>query len=495
MSSDAASRPRVAIYARQSVDEEQGIAQQVADCREEAVRRAWPVAEVFDKDNDTSGSKERGPKTDWVKMLRAFDDGRFDTLIVTETSRLTRNLTDVLDVTPPKRAMRVIVIRQGVDTDIDDFQLKLLVLVAENEVKLKTQRAARFAKERRKAGHPTSGMPPHGYKWLPAADRDVAGTRYAIDEDEAADVRQIFREFLAGAPLGQIARDLNDDNRRTRQGARWGAPTVRRVLLNPLYVALLPPAQPSGQHDLADIELEACMAGAWEPIIERDQLVATRSRLIGVKPTHSGTARRWLLSGLSVCSVCREPVRSARGETHPSARKDGSGTAPSQRYHAYRCVNGHFMRNGDLIDELVANLCIARLSEPDAATLLSPEQDKADIAALHSRRDALRASRKNVFLLIDDNPARLADAQERLDNIEEHLRTVDSQIASAVSRSPLAELIGVEDVRAWWNAATLARKRSIVEFLMTVAICPVGKGRRVTSWHAVAGTVEVVPKV
>jgi DNA invertase Pin-like site-specific DNA recombinase len=485
----------VAIYARQSVDEEQGIAQQVADCREEAVRRAWPIAEVFDKDNDTSGSKERGPKTDWVKMLRAFDDGRFDTLIVTETSRLTRNLTDVLDVTPPKRAMRVIVIRQGIDTDIDDFQLKLLVLVAENEVKLKTQRAARFAKERRKVGHPTSGMSPHGYSWLPAADRDAAGTRYVINKDEAADVRQIFREFLTGAPLGQIARDLNDDNRRTRQGARWGAPTVRRVLLNPAYGALLPPAQPSGQHDLAAIDLEACTEGAWEPIIERDQLVATRSRLIGVKPSHSGTARRWLLSGLAVCAVCREPVRSARGESHPTARKDGSGTAPRQRYHTYRCVNGHFMRNGDLIDQYVAMLCIARLSEPDAATLLSPKRDKVDVAALHTRRDALRASRKNVFSLIDDDPSRLVDAQDRLDDIDEQLRTVDSEINSAVSLSPFADLVGVEDVRAWWDAKTLARRRAIIVFLVDVAICPIGKGRRLTSWEAVGETVDVVPKV
>jgi hypothetical protein len=259
-------------------------------------------------------------------------------------------------------------------------------------------------------------------------------------------------------------------------------------------VALLPPAQPSGKHELANIDLQACTAGAWEAIVEHEQLVATRDRLVGVKPNHNGTARRWLLSGLARCSVCGVPVRSARGETHPTARKDGSGTAPKQRYHAYRCINGHFMRNGDLIDEYVSMLCIARLSETDAATLLSPKAAKVDMATLHTRRDALRASRKNVFLLIDDDPARLAAAQDRLDDIEEQLRTVDSEITSAVSRSPFADLVGVEDVRAWWDAKTLARRRAIIEFLMSVAICPVGKGRRVTSWEAVAETVEVVPK-
>lgn len=485
--------PRVAIYARQSEDVDQGISQQLVDCRAEAARRGWRMVAEF-RDNDTGASKARGPKTDWSKMLREFDAGTFDVLLVTETSRLTRSLTDVLDVRPPRRDIRVVVIREGIDTEIDDFMLKQLVLLAEREVKIKAARAARYAAERRKEGHPTAGMTPHGYRWLPAADRGPTGTRYVVDEAEAADVRRIFAEFLVGASLGQIARDLNDAGRTTRKGARWRSATVRRILMNPFYAALLPPAQPTGKHELARIDIQACTAGAWEAIVEHEQLVATRDRLVGVKPSHNGTARKWLLSGLAVCSVCREPVRSARGETHPTARKDGSGTAPRQRYHTYRCVNGHSMRNGDLIDAYVTMLCIARLSEPDAATLLSPKAAKVDMAALHTRRDALRASRKNVFALIDDDPSRLAAAQDRLADIEEKLRTVDSEITSAVGLTPFADLVGVEDVRAWWDAKTLARRRAIVDLLMSVAICPVGKGRRVTSWEAVAETVEVVPK-
>lgn len=235
--------PRVAVYARQSVPEDQGISQQLADCRAEAERRGWPVVLEDFSDNDTSGSKERGPKTDWAKMLRAFDDGLFDTLIVTETSRLTRSLTDVLKVRPPARDMRIIVIRQGIDTAINDFQLKLLILVAEEEVRDKTIRDARYARDRRIAGHPSPGKAPHGYTWVAAPNRDARGTRYEIDEDEAQDVRRIFKEFLAGAPLGQIARDLNDAGRRTRKGAAWRSPTIRRILMNPLYAALLPPVQ------------------------------------------------------------------------------------------------------------------------------------------------------------------------------------------------------------------------------------------------------------
>ncbi|MFD5213106.1 hypothetical protein [Microbacterium sp. NPDC058345] len=38
--------------------------------------------------------------------------------------------------------------------------------------------------------------------------------------------------------------------------------------------------------------------------------------------------------------------------------------------------------------------------------------------------------------------------------------------------------MGVEDVRAWWQTRTLGRKRAIINALMTVAIKPIGYGKR-----------------
>lgn len=485
--------PRVAIYARQSVEEDQGIAQQIADCEEEVRRRGWIVVGSPYPDNDVSGSTARGAKTFWAKMLRAFDAGEFDVLMVTEVDRLTRSLTDVLDIRPPRRDIRVVTVRGGIDTEDDDYMLKQLVLLAEREVKIKAQRAQRYARERRAAGHPSPGKAPHGYTWVAAANRDQAGTRYVIDEDEAQDVRVIFKEFLSSAPLGQIARDLNAAGRKTRKGARWHTSTVRRILMNPMYSALLPPSQGSEPHDLAIIDLAACTPGAWEALIERDHLVAARDKLVGVKPNHQGTARKWLLSGLAICAVCRQPVRSARGTTHPTPRKDGSGTAPSRSYHTYRCVNGHFMRGGGIIDEFVSEVCIARLSKPDTLDLLAPKPDVVDIRVLHSRRIALGGRRKSVLKQLASGRATEAEAEEALDDLADQLRTVDAEITRAVAIDPLAELVGITDARAWWNSEerTLARHRSVVEALMTVVIHPVGPGRRITTLDAAAETIEI----
>lgn len=495
MTSERVRPPRAAVYARQSVDQDEGIAQQLVDCRHEAERRGWPVVLDDFYDNDTSGSKERGPKTDWAKMLRAFDEGLFDTLIVTETSRLTRSLADVLQVRPPIRDMRVIVIRQGIDTDVDDFLLLQLVLLARQEVKIKAQRDARYAVERRAAGHPTAGQTPHGYRWVPAALRDEAGTRYVIDEDEAQDVRRIFSEYLAGASLGQIARDLTDAGRRTRRGARWHSSTVRRILMNPLYAAMLPPAQPTGEFNLAAIDLHACVQGAWEPIIERDQILATHGRLVRVKPIHNGTARRWLLSGIAVCSVCRKPVRSARGITHPTARRSDGTKAPSKSYHSYRCVEGHFHRNGEVIDEFVEEVCIARLAEPDAASAFPSPNTAVDVVQLHVRRTAAQSQRDALIAMVADGTITQDEATSQLQAKRAELEQVDEELARAGQRHPLADLIGVEDVRSWWEERTLARKRSIIELLMDeIAIRPIGYGRKPKSPEEVLASLEIRPR-
>ncbi len=369
--------------------------------------------------------------------------------------------------------------------------LKQLVLLAEREVRLKTERAARYALGRRLAGHPTPGKPPHGYTWIPSIERDASGTRYKVNEAEAADIRQIFREFLAGAPLAQIARDLSDSGRLTRQGVRWHSSSVRRVLLNPLYAALLPPAQPSGHFDSTSIDLDACTPGAWDAIVDRDHLVASRGRLVGVRPKHSGTARKWLLSGLAVCAHCSHPVRSARGETHPTARRGGAGAFPSRRYHAYRCPQGHFMRNGDIIDEYVSEICIARLSADDASGLIEPQEGKPNVVLLHANRDALKARRQTIASFVARGLMNEEEADDSLVEIAISLREISAQIAQAVQQDPFAELVDVQDVRAWWNGATLARRRLIVEALMVVRIKPVGHGKRVTTFQGAADTVTV----
>lgn len=483
---------QAAFYARQSVEEDDGIIQQFEDCAAYAEEHGWIVPGHLEfEDNDVSGSRERGEKTGWQKMLLAFDRKEFNTLIVTQTSRLTRRMIDVIDIRPPRRNMRILVINDHIDTDTDDTTLYQMVLNAQHEAKVKAERAARYAKARREKGHPSAGMTPHGYSWVYKHDRDETGTRYVINDDEAKDVRFIFARYIGGWTIWDIAAKLNEEGRLTRQKKHWIPTTVRRILLNPLYAALLPPAQPTGEHKLKNVDLGKCVDGAWEPIVEREQLEGTRARLLAVVPKHNGTARKWLLSGLALCGVCNQPVRSAKGEIKPKSRQDAP-QLPGKRYHAYRCHKGHFMRNGDLINELVTEVLIAGLSEPGAANMLLPKKQVEDVAALNAERERIKASRSRVYALAaatgDEEDV---DAAGVLQKLGSDLSAVDQRIAQAVQRDPLSELATIDDVRAWWEKASLTRRRAVVSRFLEITIHRVGGGFRATELQDLHGTVAI----
>lgn len=486
-------KPRVAIYARQSIKKDDGIALQLEHCRKEVEQRGWQVVAEYE-DNHVSGSRQRDDASGWAAMLNAFDKGKFDVLIVNEVSRLTRRIVDVLEVRPPKRDIRIMVRRGSIDTDdpMGDFIFKLFVLIAEHEVELKKARAKFFAEQNRLKGHPTPGRVPYGYNWVLHSERLRTGddTRYVVDEDEKVIVERIFVEYFNKRSMKEIARRLNEDGHRTRSGHMWGPTTVRRILLNPVYAGLLPPSQPTGEFRIENISLEECQPGAWEPIVEYDEIVATRGKILRNQPNHNGTARKWLLPGIAVCGGCGGPIRSAVAKNRPRSKK-GDNT-PAETYHAYRCAtvgNGCFQRGGDIIDEYIKEMCIRRLSREDAAELFVPD-DGPDISVLHARREELE--RRSEFIYEDAaRRGRIEAARKSLDELDEELRQVNEQIAEVLDREPLAELAEVEDIRQWWEDASLSQRRAVVQMLMVPTIHPVGMGKRVDSLERAMETVSI----
>lgn len=149
------------------------------------------------------------------------------------------------------------------------------------------------------------------------------------------------------------------------------------------------------------------------------------------------------------------------------------------------------MRNGDIIDQYVSEVCIARLAEKDAADLVAPRPDSIDIATLNSTREALKRRRQSIASFVARGLMTDTDADESLTSIAGELQAIDDQIARAVLNDPLAELALVDDVREWWGGATLARRRLLVETLMVVRIHPVGHGKRVTTLDGAADSVTL----
>lgn len=497
---------RAAIYARQSVTADELIDDQIARCRDLASAKGFEVVEVY-RDNNVSGYKARDVGTAFSRMLDDARAGRFDVLIVRKLDRLGRSLSALEAFSAARVA--VVTIDENIDLTTVNGRLmaNLLTSVARAEVEIKAERRvnANTARRQREGGAalPTSGRVPYGYRWIPTSERPDGGDAYALDgetgatgtpaekdDNRAADVREVYDAFLAGVPLGSIARDLNAKGRRTKATKRHpaGVPftptTLRRMLMSPYYAARMP-LEAAETYDQRALNLGNTTPGRWPAIVSPEEWLEAKARLEHPeRKTSPGPTRRWLLSGLAVCGTegCGRPIRAGGGE---------------RGVHSYRCASmAHFMRLGDPLDDFVQRVVIARLSRPDAVDLLD-DRERHDV-------DELRAERRRLETAIrqagDDEQDGLIDRAERVRltrRANGRIAELDEKLRAGVDTSALAEVVGSDDVAAAWHALTLGKKRAILEALATVVVHSVGQGGRsnrmsdeemartvVFDWHA-----------
>ncbi|HJA03634.1 MAG TPA: recombinase family protein, partial [Candidatus Microbacterium stercoravium] len=87
----------IAAYVRISQDstgERWGVETQRRKISELSSARDWRIVEWYE-DNDVSATKPRGPKSDWVRMLRDAEAGRFEMVVAVDVDRLLRSTRDM----------------------------------------------------------------------------------------------------------------------------------------------------------------------------------------------------------------------------------------------------------------------------------------------------------------------------------------------------------------------------------------------------------------
>jgi hypothetical protein len=123
---------------------------------------------------------------------------------------------------------------------------------------------------------------------------------------------------------------------------------------------------------------------------------------------------------------------------------------------------------------------IARLSRPDAASLLAPSVDldalRAEATELRDRRDALAA-------LLADGVLSASAVAKQAGKLTRRLSEVEGRITAALGDSPAAVLLNADDVTAAWAVLDVRSRKAAVDTLMTVMILPAGKGQRFDPEH------------
>lgn len=160
----------------------------------------------FFVDDGYSGTNFDRP--DWQRLMHFMDEGKVETIIVKDMSRLGRDYLKVgmyTEMVFPNADIRFIAINNGVDSANSEMNDMTPFINIFNEFYAKdTSRKIRAVfKAKGQSGKPLCTNPPYGYLKDPE-DKN----HWIVDEEAAPVVREIFHLCMSGYGITQIAKEL-----------------------------------------------------------------------------------------------------------------------------------------------------------------------------------------------------------------------------------------------------------------------------------------------
>jgi site-specific DNA recombinase len=417
---------RVAIYARYSTDRQnpRSIEDQVRLCSEHVQLLGGSIAQVY---SDAAISGSIGERPGLAALKEAARSGRIDVIVCEDISRIGRDVEHVGGALKRFESWgaRLIAINDGVDTAHGGELLGGLKAVlgahALREIRERTKRGMIGCHEQGKS----CGGRAYGY-------RTADGVR-VIDEREAAIVRRIFEQHIAGVGQREIAERLNADGVPSARGGKWAHTAVRAIVRNPLYSGVVLFGQREWSRDVetgrrryrerdqrdvrrrVDPSLAIVDADTWSAAQSRARAVAASA-----KQCRRGK-RGYPLSGLLACDTCGSTMTLVGSGRYYrcSSRQTGKG-----------CVNGASLAEpairGWLLEQVIDGLgtgaVLDGLREEIARTF--GDHDRQIRAELQERRGQLSRTETAVGKLYDlmadgsASPTLRAKVREREDHAE-----------------------------------------------------------------------------
>lgn len=252
----AHSEIRAVIYARRSTEQQdQSIDGQVGDCQQRIESRGWQLTDTY---TDTASAFKSVERPGFERLMADAEAGRFDVLVVWESSRLSRQggrkstLATIWELREYGVQVEDLSGQHTGDEDVDDLVQHVRDIQSRRESKDKSDRVRRGKRQGMLDGIYQGWNAPYGYRH---AGERANGHRtvkvYEPDPDTARIVREVFDSYIGGASPQEIAEEL------TRRGieppgAAWGRAhrykrrsdpvwhegAIRSLIANPLVAGL-----------------------------------------------------------------------------------------------------------------------------------------------------------------------------------------------------------------------------------------------------------------
>jgi DNA invertase Pin-like site-specific DNA recombinase len=435
-----------AIYDRVSLDTRQGrsVAEQEAANRAAAEHHGWTVVGRYVDPNVSASRFATRERADWPRLLRDLDAGKFDILILWETSRGDRKLAPwvaMLD-TCRDRGVKIHVTSHERTYDLANHRdYKILCedgITNANASEETSVRVRRSATAGALAGRP-HGPVAYGYKrrYDPHSGALVG---QEADPETAPVVAEIIRRVAGNDPVTMIAHDLTSRGIPSPKGGSWHRDVIRKVASNVAYIGLR-----SHHGELSD--------AIWPALIDEETFYSAKRVLSDParKTTRPGRYKH-LLSYLAKCGICH------------------SGLAVLvNRYVCYG--DGHCVSiKESWLDYYVSEIVLRRLARPDIYGQLTKVDDSAVIAArAEAARLRVRLTEARDLAVAGELPmASLAHVESKLAG---QITAAERRAAELSVPLPLRDLVSPgADIRDRWDALRIPARREIIKTLLSVEV-------------------------
>ncbi len=317
------SRLKVAAYCRVSTDQEEqesSYEAQISYYTEKIGKNAeWQMAGIFADEGITGTQAKKRPE--FLKMIQKCRQRKIDVILTKSLSRFARNTVDSLNYIRELKALGIAVIfeKENLNTLETDTEMMLTIMscFAQAESESISKNVSWGIRQSFK-----NGNVPMQYSTMLGYKKSADGLPEIVPE-EAEIIQTIFREYLNGMSLRQIADALNSSGARTkRQNTTWKSEMVKAILKNEKYTgdALLQKTYVTDcitkktRKNNGELPMYL-VKNHHEPIISRDDFnrvqeeMARRSakRVIADKLTKGEQGKysaKYALSELLVCGEC-----------------------------------------------------------------------------------------------------------------------------------------------------------------------------------------------
>ncbi|MFC1994721.1 recombinase family protein [Chloroflexota bacterium] len=432
---EGGTRMRVALYARVSSEKQDtdlSISAQLRALRDWAARNGCFIVKEYVDEAESGRSIDRPGFKQMIGASRQ-KSRPFDAILVWKLSRFARSRQDsiIYKSLLRKQGIQVISINEPVEDTPSGRLLEGIIEVIDEFYSANLgQEVLRGMRECASRGFYVASNTPYGYQRVKVSDGSKERPKLEAHPHHAPVAAGIFREFLAGAGLKDIARALNSEGILAPRGKRWGKTTLHKILINEAYTGTLVWGHTSkSSQKVPPVRVE----DAWEPIVDRETFNRVQSLLRERAPVHLHPRRahsHYLLSGLARCGHCGKALVCQEAKSGQfsyyicnTLLKQGAGTcqAPYLNSRKFEKVVIDKIKERILTEENLHEL--VRLVNEEIDTAASETRQRletvmAEIADVHRRLGRLYDALETGKLTLNDLAPRIQALRQQEDQLQ-----------------------------------------------------------------------------